>query len=353
MKLKSINLLFSATIIVFLSFTSCTQRWEIHNPYQSVNWSEDGQYKANFHGHTTISDGRLNPQDHVDMYHALGYDILAITDHNRVTWPWTDFTSFMASERSLERMESEPHNMPEDLIFENRDPYALGIIAIQANELSSHHHMGSFFNDHNGTRTEQESLDAIAEKNGIAMLYHPGRYNHNTEWYTELYLNNDHLFGLEIYNQGDRYPGDRAIWDSILSITMPERPVWGYSNDDMHRARNLGYNWNMMILPELTLDWVRTGMENGLSYFVYAPSGHNGTEPPGIQSIDVNRRRGVIQITASNADSVQWISDGNVVYEGSSINLNELEDLGSYVRAVIYGAENSITGTQPFGIVKP
>ena len=185
------------------------------------------------------------------------------------------------------------------------------------------------------------------------MLYHPGRYNHNTEWYTELYLNNDHLFGLEIYNQGDRYPGDRAIWDSILSITMPERPVWGYSNDDMHWARNLGFNWNIMILPELTLDWVRTGMENGLSYYIYAPSGHNGAEPPGIQSIDVNQRRGVIQITASNADSVQWISDGNVVYEGSSINLNELEDLGSYVRAVIYGADNSITGTQPFGIVKP
>ena len=337
------------------------QQWEIRNPYQTVDWSDYGQYKANFHTHTTISDGRLNPQNVVDIYHSLGYAILAITDHNFVTWPWTDFSGLPESNRSRERIANEPETMPENLIFENRDPDGLGIIAIQANELSRHHHMGSFFNDHNeapyGTRvenrvTEQESLDAVANKNGIAMLYHPGRYDRTAEWYTNLYLKNDHLFGLEVYNQGDRYPNDRVIWDSILSVTMPERPVWGYSNDDMHARRNLGYNWNIMILPELTLDWVRKGMENGLSFFVYAPSGHNGPEPPTIHSIDVNQQEGVIKITASGADSIQWISNGNVVFEGNEINLNELEGLGSYVRAVIFGAENSIIGTQPFGIVK-
>ncbi len=358
---KSKIFILSSIVIVFLSLTSCTQPWEIHNPYQSVNWSEDGQYKANFHTHTTLSDGFLNPQTVIDKYHSLGYSVLAITDHNTVTWPWTGLSNLEPSLRRQNELVNNPENMPENLIFEDRDPDALGMIAIQANELSRHNDMGSFFNDFNeapfdtpvdNAMTEQESLDVIRSKNGIAMLYHPGRYNNNTEWYTELYLNNDHLIGLEILNQGDRYPADRALWDSVLSITMPERPVWGFSNDDMHRERNLGFNWNIMILPELTLDWVKKGMENGLSYYVYAPSGHNGPEPPAIQSINVNQRRGVIQITASGANSIQWISDGNVVHEGSSINLNELEDLGSYVRAVAHGEGNTITGTQPFGIVK-
>ncbi len=34
-----------------------------------------------------------------------------------------------------------------------------------------------------------------------------------------------------------------------------------FSNDDMHSQRRLGYNWNIMILPELTLDFQRRFLE--------------------------------------------------------------------------------------------
>jgi len=37
--------------------------------------------KANFHTHSTISDGLLTPNQVVDLYKKHGYDILAITDH--------------------------------------------------------------------------------------------------------------------------------------------------------------------------------------------------------------------------------------------------------------------------------
>lgn len=151
--------------------------------------------------------------------------------------------------------------MPQDFVFENRDPSSLGIIVIQANELSRHNHIGSFFNGHNGPAykedvsfeiTERQSLKAAADSNGIAMLYHPGRYNQTVNWYISLYEDFPHLIGQELYNQGDRYPSDRQLWDSILNATMPHRPVWGYSNDDMHIAEHIGRNWNVLILPELT-----------------------------------------------------------------------------------------------------
>ncbi len=337
-------------------FAGCGPRWEIENPYETVDWESDIKYKANFHTHTTLSDGRLNPHTAVDKYHSLDYEILAITDHNFVSYPWTEFSQFEPSSTSKNRKESDPESMPEDFDFEDRDPAAMGMIDIQGNELSSHHHLGSFFNNHNNTSEIKASLDSIEAKGGISMLYHPGRYDRPVEWYVDLYRQYDHLIGLEVYNQGDRYPEDRLIWDSILAITMPERPVWGFSNDDMHWPDQVGKNWNIMILPKLSHDQVRHGMKNGLSYFIFAPEGHNGAPPPVIESINVNERRGVIEIEATGYDHIEWIFKGNTVFKGTTLKLGELEEIQdeiNYVRAKLYGQEETITATQPFGINKP
>ncbi len=354
--------LLSIALTAMVGMNSCSQGWDIENPYETVNWSEYGQYKANFHTHTTRSDGRLNPHDAVDAYHELGYTILAITDHNLVTYPWTGFSNLSPSQRSIDRAESDPQAMPDNFVFENRDPRQLGMIDIEANELSSHHHMGSFFNDHirpvygqsvDFTVTEEESIEDVGSNSGIVMLYHPGRYDKTLDWYVDIYTTYDHVFGLEVYNQGDRYPDDRLLWDSILTVTLPDRQVWGYSNDDMHVAPHIGRNWNMLMLPEPSHEQVRHAMENGLSYFVYAPEGHQGPAAPAIDEIHVNRRRGTISITASETDRIIWISEGRIVHEGYSISLDEIHDLGKYVRAELLGAGSSITSTQAFVIHKP
>ncbi|MFW6289690.1 MAG: hypothetical protein ACOC0R_01880, partial [Mariniphaga sp.] len=220
----------------------------------------------------------------------------------------------------------------------------------EGNEFSRHHHMGSFFNDLQGTEDVTESLEAVAAEEGIVMLNHPGRYNHPIGWYADLYTAHDHLIGLEVYNQGDRYPGDRPKWDSLLTVTMPDRNVWAYSNDDMHTLPHVGRNWNMLILPELTHEAVRKGMENGLSYFIYAPEGHDGPEPPVIHSIKTDNS--TIEIDASRFTAVEWISEGKVVHDGEVINLKNIENIGSYVRAMLYGPGETVAGTQPFGIRK-
>ena len=85
-KAISFNAFHLALFILFIVFTSCA-RWNITNPYEQVDWQNHRQYKANLHTHTTKSDGGLAPQMAVDHYHQLGYNILAITDHNEVTYP--------------------------------------------------------------------------------------------------------------------------------------------------------------------------------------------------------------------------------------------------------------------------
>ncbi len=324
----------------------------IDNPYDSVDWARHGRYRANFHTHTTGSDGSMNPHEAIDRYQALGYRILALTDHNAVTYPWTGLTALPVSALASNRL-AEGKLETDTLARENRDPVALGMLAIEGNELSSHHHMGSFFNDHNGTVTETDSLDALAAKNGLAMLYHPGRYTKPVDWYTDLYRRYPHLVGLEVFNQGDRYPGDRAAWDAILTGLMPDRPVWGYSNDDMHRAAQLGRNYSVMLLPELTEDAVRRGLRHGWSYFVYSPKIEDRFAEPVIGAITVDPATGRIHIQARGPCETVWISEGVELHRGQSLDLTQQTHVGGYVRAELRGGNGVVVGTQPFGIRRP
>jgi hypothetical protein len=355
---NSYNNIFSfrnAFFVLFFLFFGCQPKWDIQNPYAEVDWTNHQRYKANFHTHTTRSDGRLNPQNVVDKYHALGYHILAITDHNEVTYPWTSFAEMEASNGAHQRLEGGQLEV-QDLVYKNRDPQQLGMLAIQGNELSRHHHTGSFFNDHNNTETEEESLKAVAAKNGLNMFYHPGRYTardpekYNIDWYVDFYQRFDQLIGMEIYNQGDRYPTDRRTYDAVLSRLMPGRPVWAYSNDDMHHSSTLGRNWNVLLLPELNETWVRKGMQEGRSYYVYSPSGHNASVLPEIHEITVNSRKGLIEVNVTGHDSIRWISGGEVVFRGTQFALKDNPEIEKYVRTEIFGPGEVIMGTQPFGI---
>ena len=44
-------------------------------------------FKGNLHCHTTVSDGKLSPDEVVALYRDLGYDFLALTDHRRLSAP--------------------------------------------------------------------------------------------------------------------------------------------------------------------------------------------------------------------------------------------------------------------------
>lgn len=305
----------------------------IVNPYAEVDWAHVGRYKASLHTHTRASDGKMYPHEVIDHYHALGYDVLAITDHNKVSYPWTELSTIYGAS------------------YENRDPDQVGLLDIPGNEFSKHHHMGSYWTLLEGTTNEVESLEATLARGGQTLLNHPGRYKQTTEWYVDLFKRFPHLKGMEIFNQGDRYPGDRKKWDAVLSETMPERPVWAFSNDDMHTLEQLGRNWNILLLPELTDAQVRRGLDDGLFFYVYAPQGHAGPPVPVIHSITMDEKEAWIQVSVSGHKRLEWISDGVVVHDGARLNLQDTKDIGNYVRLTVYGAEgDTIVGTQPFGI---
>ena len=208
----SCRLIFPLMIIAALTAAGCAGGSEagspgantlVVNPYAEVNWSA-AQYTANLHTHTTQSDGHMGPARVIDEYHQRGYDILALTDHNLNTWPWQDF---------------------------GRDPASLGMLAVPGNELSRHDHTGALFCELETDETDHDAaLGEVAAAGGLAILYHPGRYwtptgDHTVSaevlaGYSRLFRRHDHLVGMEIINQGNRYPHDRLLWDALLEEVM-------------------------------------------------------------------------------------------------------------------------------------
>ena len=299
---------------------------EIENPYTAVDWAVYAQYKANLHTHTRAGDADATPREVVDFYRKLGYTILAITDHDdnvtpEPTWPWQAY---------------------------GIEPEALGMVAIQGNEISGVNHINSYFNDYGDpdVASEKIAIEEIGRRGGIAVINHPGRYNRRVDWYVDLYRSSEHLIGLEIYNREDRYSKDRQLWDAILSELLPGRPVWGFANDDMHDPDDqIGFSWNVFILSELTTENVRHAMEQGCFFFTYAPGGHNGTPVPFIEEITVDDTSGTIHVTAKNFERIQWISRGDLVHTGNSLNLTDFSQVHTYVRIEIHGTDG-ITGRQ-------
>ena len=140
-----------------------------------------------------------------------------------------------------------------------------------------------------------------------------------------------------------RYPYDREMWDEVLSLLMPERPVWGFSNDDMHIIRHLGHCYNVFLLPELSEDLFRSAMETGQFYFSH------GEEAPVIDSVSVNNDAGFVNIDAEGWDEVVWISEGTVIHHGDTLEFKNTPNIGTYVRAKLMG-EGGNTYTNPFGV---
>ena len=339
-----------------------------HNPYAEIDWATVNQYRSNFHTHTTqsndASDGFTTAYV-VDKYHAAGYKILSLTDHDYNPYPWELFPQYMTTVPA-------------------RDPATLGMLAVPGNELSKDNtnswseRTGGQFNHHNDFFTGrqgqefaslQESYAYTYALGGMQIINHPGQYwsidNTYSEtqkdgpgWHAKNFQTFPSLIGLEVYNQGNRRPNDRILWDQILQRTMPQRPVYGYSCDDAHNNDQLFRNYNFMLMEDLTTDELKDAMRKGESYFCYEPAGTGEAKAPRISAIHVDETSKTITIEANGL--VHWIyatdktssaassARSTVVGIGNTFSYAGYQ--GSYVRAFITNVFGE-TCTQPISFL--
>ena len=339
----------------------------IVNPYQYVDFNNFNHFKSNLHAHTYAhSDAKAH--DVIDLYRQFGYKVLCLSDHDThsprgynepfTTYPW----------RFLSSIPTQPEHT-----LENRNPYQLGMLAIEGLEVSNPEHFNSFLNDLWGDKDLYEpnkndidfALHEIGNRLGISQWVHPGRYfegdyvdgqwqgdgGYHTAKMIETFKEYQFLTGVEINSSGMyRANRNRIMVDAMLEELMPNRPIWLYSNDDGHGyyeegGRGHGHCYNVHFMEDLSINSFVRSMVRGESYAVLDIAAHknidrhmdNGVpiiDAPNI--IDVSVTEGNITIAATKCETIKWISDGEVVFEGESLPLDTV-GLGSYVRAVLEG----------------
>lgn len=339
------------------------------NAYENIDWDNIQRYKANFHTHTSQSfDTEFATSVVVDRYKDADYKILALTDHDANSYPWSMF--------SLYNPEAE-----------DRNPEEMGLLAIPGNELSKDRRnswdesTGGNFNHHNDFFTGRKGQEFMSLRESYAYTYalgglqiinHPGQYwNRDTEytpgaknspeWHAENFRLYPSLIGLEVYNQGNRRPNDRILWDQILTLNMPETPVWGYSCDDTHSLDQYFRNYQYMLMNDLTTDELKEAMKSGATLFSYEYTGSGQAKAPHVNSISVDTTNNLLTIDSEDADRIEWIysthrtgtaaSTTQSTIAGLGNTFDYTDYLGSYVRARLVNQYGE-TATQPFGFTE-
>jgi len=284
----------------------------LFNPYRNVDFSASGwgRYRADFHTHTTNSDGTYSPQELVRQASLVGIDIMAIADHDdwrfgrwdNLNEAHPDHTvltySQVVGNRDLGN--NEPNN---DSSRAQTWPWAdfgvtdnHNLVPIQATELTRFHHVGNFFtnfsdvtNSRSATGVWEQIEQATEHGQGKERfeIFHPERqitaeFNrsigratdtpttvqqrmdwlnnesenalHNAQWYQDLFHEFDNILSIEVYNSNDRHPS-RDLYDRIMRGMMPNRPVWLSANSDDHGPNTPSRSSQPTFAGGTTLGW--------------------------------------------------------------------------------------------------
>ena len=361
--------------------------YNITNPYADVDWDTFGQYKANLHTHTFVSNdvssNANNVRNMVEAYYAAGYDVLSINDHANISRPWDQYAANHGP-LSTERYQE---------ILSGADRGGRGMTDVpQSNEQNNMvrgRHVLSYFTNFNvnapvtaltglfaNLATYDQVFTGIDRVGGVGYVAHPGRElygildngHRNFEGFAnhlaDIFLRfPDAAYGLEIFGvQDSETHNDRVLWDRMLEITAPQgKNVFGISTDDAHAVSEVGRGGSMttFILSENNAENVEAAMRSGAFYasskmilndrigFETAFDFRNNNTPqPVINRVSIDGN--VISVEGSHYHTIEWISGvGNLIATGNSIDLVEYKDvIGSYIRFQLKG-EGGISWASP------
>lgn len=338
---KILSLMFLVTLLASCRETGVTIT---NDPYEGIEWGNVLHLKSSLHVHTvnsTIEHGpeegtTVTPAEQISCYEELGYDVLAITDHDYVTYPWSEY--------------GKPDSQ---------------MISIKGNEFSKNDNFCAYFCDWldlpgegpEATVGFEESIAQVSKDGGIIYLAHPMRSGDikNAEFSAAILRKYPQIYGMEVLNVG-QFERNNSIelWDKLLTELLPERQVWGTSSDDAHSVRKAGFGWTIFLTAERTEAAVKDALMNGNSFFSTSKIVESVpmlAVTPGITSIIHDRKHGTLTISAADYDRVEWTSMGEVVHIGETINYAAVEGVDKYLRATVYGPGGA-TFTQPWTVEK-
>ncbi len=370
--------------------------YTIVSPYENVIWEGDGAwgaYKGSLHSHTTYSDASVDLATMVKEYYNRDYDFLANADHGVTGVAWNRAPKKVLL-YSYQKLLGYPVAHLTDAEYEGiitgTYPTADGTIRNKkmtcvtgANELNNmtltKSHVNAFFlpenvgNGYGGWENGFEDAVKFTQKHGgLSIINHPGDWlesrsdistvsdEKNIKYFGDIILKYDSCLGIEVFNETNSVtPYDRILWDNLLMYTLPYgKTVIGFSNTDAHTVENIDSSFNIYMMEENNVENIKETMQTGASFMVTRelPCGNDIIGPaegfdmkntdvpyPVFTKVAVDGHK--ITVNAENADTVQFIANGKVIYSteiGSgdvTLDLDTVKgaDEFQYVRAEVFG----------------
>ncbi len=257
-------------------------------------------FKANLHTHSTISDGRLKPQELKEIYKSRGYSILCLTDHNMVA----DHSDM--NEPDFLMLTGVEVNTSQKVFHSRKKTYHLNLIAKRPDLLwqpfprvdpteDALPHVAKAQVEGLSNECSPEAVNAViaaANEKGFLVSYnHPG-------WSLQEYPDYAPLKGLwamELVNYGSTFMGydDRdnsRVYRDLISLGTPVVPL---GTDDCHSARDVCGAWTMIGAESLAYGDVIRAMEKGDLYASTGPEIHALTLEDNILTVRCSDARAV------------------------------------------------------------
>ncbi|MEM7695266.1 MAG: CehA/McbA family metallohydrolase [Pseudomonadota bacterium] len=282
-------------------------------------------FRGNLHGHSTNSDGRLDPAEVCARYQHEGYDFIALTDHFRPNYnfPITDTTAYRTATFTT-ILGAEVH-APQTSRGEEWHILAVGLPA-----------------DFPATRADETGPSLArrcAEAGAFVAIAHPHWYQLTLEDARTI----DAAHAIEAYNHTSELHcargGGEEMWDALL---LEGRRLNGIAVDDshFHDADAFG-GWVMVKAAHNDPDALLAALKAGHFY---------ATQGPTIASVE--REGDDLVITSSPAKSVALVGPVTLSERatGTAITRARLpltKFAGQWCRAIITDASGAKAWTNP------
>ena len=396
-KLISLALCMTLIFTLFSFGISATEEkdYTIVSPYEDVIWSGEnawGAYKGTLHSHTTYSDADVDLATMVKEYYEQDYDFLANADHGVTGVEWNKepakvllYTYQQILGNKVAVLTDEEYEGIITGTYPTFDGTVRGkkmTCVTGANELNNmtltKAHVNGYFlpydkgNGYGGSENGFEQAIAFTEKNGgLSHINHPGDWlesnddigtvsdPENIEFFGNIILKYPSCLGMEVFNETNSVtPYDRILWDNLLMYTLPYgRTVIGFSNTDAHTTGNVDTSFSVFMMEENDVEHVKETMQSGAFFMITRMLDPNdiigpekevyarnmGLPYPMFNSLTVDGHK--VTVTAKDAQTVQFIANGKVIYKGDiasapvTLDLDTVEGAEDfqYVRVELFG----------------
>ena len=282
--------------------------------------------KGNLHSHTTVSDGRLTPEEMAQAYHARGYDFLSMTDHN-VFIPHSELP-----ENQLMLVTGVEHDIEYS--------YAKCIHVVGTGAA------GRTTTGYNCRRytsrelTDQALIDMMREDGQFVVLAHPVWSRMELEEVAAL----RGFHAIEVYNNGTEHlchGGNAEVyWDMLLRRGIR---VFATASDDVHAPEDLFGGWIWVKARERSREALMEALFSGSFYASSGPVIHDF----GVQDGDVF-------ISCSDCREIHFVSyppRGSSFFAEDGAFLTEMtyqrKGQEQYIRAVCVDYQGRAAWTNP------